>query len=191
MLVILIVIISFTGCYLNMIHEAKVESVRTKIIGFAKENPELMVTCVKEAQTLWQAHVGTEMSITLSDDGTLSASYWSAAARWKPNALDTEKTEIIEDSFALCEVLKTLDGSIYVTREGVDFRCGGLGFSVSSYYYGIFYSPTNDMTSMPYYDREMIFNDEGNGVCGRKNNSDNTLYIEDLNDSFFYYEASF
>ena len=80
---------------------------------------------------------------------------------------------------------------VWANETGIDFSGEGLGWAANSFYMGVYYSPTGDIAEMSYYDPSMTFTESDNIISGKKENSDNTLYIERLGDGFFYYEASY
>lgn len=81
---------------------------------------------------------------------------------------------------------------INVYDDHVDFYCGGAGFGSQTAYRGFFYSESGDMYAVwcaPPRNGDLTA--EGNGWRWTETDGDNTVYIEEICENFYYYDASF
>lgn len=89
--------------------------------------------------------------------------------------------------------VEALDGteSVYYGSEHVDIYCCGFGMGSATSYFGIFYSPSDDLCAafgaVPLNELQP----ESNGWRYREPEGDNTFYVEPLGDHFFYYDEAF
>ena len=75
--------------------------------------------------------------------------------------------------------------------DHVDIFCQGFGMGSATVYFGLFYSPADDLCAaygaVP--PEELL--PEGSGWRYREPGGDNTFYVEPLGDHFFYYSEAY
>lgn len=93
------------------------------------------------------------------------------------------------DFSALKEIRGVEDVSAH--EDYVDFFCGGSGMGSNTQYYGIFYSPDDNMCKVwgaPYNEK---LEPENGGYRWKEPDGDNEYYVEPLGNHFFYYEEKY
>ncbi len=77
----------------------------------------------------------------------------------------------------------------------VDFDCGGSGFGSETSYCGFFYSADGDLTERRQLPEGEVFKESGNGYLWEESWNDqfgdNTYYVENICNHFYYYEESY
>ena len=73
----------------------------------------------------------------------------------------------------------------------VDIPCGGAGFGSSTHYYGIFYSPEDDLCAVDVAGARDQLVAHGEGYLYCQPGSDDSYYVQPLGNHFYYYEAHF
>lgn len=81
--------------------------------------------------------------------------------------------------------------SVFCDDDHVDVYCHGLGFGPSTSYFGIFYSPSDDMSAAYGKLPDGALQPEGTGWRYQQPESDNRYYVEPLGNHYFYYEESY
>ena len=74
--------------------------------------------------------------------------------------------------------------------RNVEFDCGGAGMGGETAYRGFFWSPENDMTAI-WCAPTGTLHPSGDGYAWKEGSGDNTFYVEQICENFFYYEAEF
>ena len=73
----------------------------------------------------------------------------------------------------------------------VDFFCGGAGFGSETVYRGFFYSSAKSMFAVWCAPSARELDEYGSGYMWRESNGDNTYYVEEICENFYYYEAEY
>lgn len=81
--------------------------------------------------------------------------------------------------------------SVYISETYVDIFCIGEGYGSSTHYYGIFYSPADDMCAIDLAYPRGELKPDGDGYSWSEPGGDNSYYVEPLGGQFYYYEAHF
>lgn len=92
--------------------------------------------------------------------------------------------------FSSVEALEGVE-SVYCGNDHVDIYCRGFGLGAATSYFGIFYSPSDDLCAAYGTVPLDALQPEGDGWRYREPDSDNTFYAEPLGDHFFYYDEAF
>ncbi len=173
-LIILATVVAFlfTGCHRI---SSKIEKKCDEAINCYEENKTLFSDSAVEAMALLEEHDLTGARISFADKGAVY--------------VDAINAEIQSES--LYKSLAHGVESINVSEEGVKFFLDTGGFVSSSDYSGIFYSPTEDINSLPFFLPNLEYTYDEDIVTGAKEGSDNTVYIERIEDGFFYFYLTF
>ena len=91
--------------------------------------------------------------------------------------------------FTAVEALEGVE-SVYDRTDYVDICCRGHGFGSSTSYFGIYYSPSDELCTRFGPAALDELQPEGSGWRYREP-GDNTFYVEPLGDHFFYYDEAF
>jgi hypothetical protein len=96
----------------------------------------------------------------------------------------------VSGDFSAVEALEGIT-SVTERKNHVDIFCRGFGLGSATSYFGIYYSPSDDLCAaygaLPLDELQP----EGNGWRYREPEGDNTFYVEPLGDHFFYYYTAF
>ena len=103
---------------------------------------------------------------------------------------DTLAEAVESGDYGKAERLRNVH-EVSVWEDSVEFSCGGSGFGPSTHYYGIFYSPTDDLTAIWCAGPAEELTEQGDGYFYKERGGDNRYYVEPLDDHFYYYEAHF
>ena len=173
-----------TGC--SFVDDVFKQDSKSEIIDTFEQNKTLFALCIEEVQDLYASYERQTMRIRLSEDGSVFLSCSD------PYPAETEKIETTIDSPNLQELLSLPTvKTIMVRKNGIEFAGEGSGIGSNTSYCGIFFTPVNDMTFIPYYDDDMLFTEENGIVYGSERNGDNSVHIERIEEDYFYYEANF
>ena len=173
-LVVLVVVISFftTGCSNNLMN--------------VKKKNEDAKNCYEKYKTLFYESAMESLNILKQYDLKSTRLYASDNKQVYVTALEAEI-----QSEKLYEVLTQLAKLIIVSEDGVEFSLDSSGFVSNSDYSGIYYSPADNIDSLPLYLPYLEYVRENDIVTGAKEGSDNTVYIERIGEAFFYYYLTF
>lgn len=174
----------FTGC--SFVNDVFERDSKSEIIDTFQQNKTLFALSIEEIQDLYASYERQTMRIRLLEDGSVFLSCGD------PFPTETERIETTIDSPNLQKLLSLPTiRTIMVRENGIEFAGKGTGIGSNTFYCGIFFTPSNDMTSIPYYDDDMLFTDENGTIYGSEQNGDNSVHIERIEEDYFYYEANF
>lgn len=73
----------------------------------------------------------------------------------------------------------------------VEFDCGGAGFGPETAYRGFYYSSEDSKFAVWCAPPPTKLDEYGRGYIWREKSGDNTYYVEEICESFYYYEAEY
>ncbi len=168
-----------SGCMLSTVDDLPEKA---EIIDTFRHHQELFFGAVEELQSLWEEHVPYSISISLESTKVCAVVYYL-----DEDGYHLKKTELKLENENLCRLLRqTVKHGIYMDEDGIDFQCAGAGFGPNTAYSGIFYTPTENISDLPFfpYKSDRRYDPDYNSVGS---DGGYKVEIERVEAGFFYY----
>ena len=172
-----------SGCVVSTVDDLPFKE---DTIDSFRQHRESVYEAVEALQDLWERHSPHGISVSLANKKVRATIYHLAE-----DGYHLRQTELELESENLRQLLEKMakDG-IHMDEEGIDFQCGGAGFGPSTAYSGIFYTPTKNIRSLPFFPKGANYQPEqdyfySDSVGG------NEVEIEQVEGGFFYYRLAY
>ena len=183
--VVLLWIITLAGC--ESIHERTMRN----SVEYAESHIDLLESCAQELQDV------ISESLKQTGNGGYSAFRVEPIKKTTMRLTNTiSETETTIESEYCQEIFG--DGcikyiSIYIRDAAytVVYTTGGHGIGPATSYYAIEYITTGEVSDLWWYNENMTFVAQENGMYGKQADGDNSFFYFQITDDLYYCEASF